>query len=216
MLVAAIAIGGGAPPAAAHPFGPPPTAQVAADGGLITVDWTATPDDAVAIGELLGLMPEGSTALYRQDSAAQVAPSRGDEAALSASPQLQDYLTEHIVVLQDGQPCPATVPPIQDFVHEGARVVLTCPAPVTEVDLRITMLHSIHPAYRTFAVGEDAEPGESVFTVEAPQHTWRFGAAARASQTGLREAAGVGAAAGGAVGVVMAVIVTIRRRRRTA
>lgn len=206
--VAAVATAG---PAAAHPFGPPPTAQVNVTGTRITIVWTATPDDAVAIGELLGLMPEGSTALYRQDSAAQVAPSRAEEAALSAAPKLHDYLTEHIVVLQDDRPCPADVPPIDDFVHEGARVVLTCPEPVTEIDLRITMLHAIHPAYRTFAVGEGAIPGESVFTVESPQHTWRFGEAA-SPQLGFWHAAAVGAASGGAVGAVIALR---RRRRRT-
>lgn len=183
------------------------------DGTQVTVEWSATPDDAVAIGELLGLMPEGSTALYRQESAAQVAPSRAAEAALSASPQLRDYLTEHIVVLQDGQPCPAEVPAIDDFVHEGARVVLTCPEPVTEIDLRITMLHAIHPAYRTFAVGEGSTPSESVFTVEAPQHTWRFGDAAPSGDLDFWNALAAGAVAGGAISVVIVVIVRWRRRR---
>lgn len=211
--LAAVAVVGA--PAAAHPFGPPPTAQIAAEGTQITVDWTATPDDAVAIGELLGLMPEGSTAAYRQESAAQVAPSRAAEAALSAAPELHTYLTEHIVALQGGEPCEGTVPPVADFVHEGARVVLTCPAPVEEVDLRITMLHEIHPAYRTFAVGEDSDPTESVFTVEAPQHTWRFGATAVAeSTTTIWEAMAAGGLAGGAVSVVLTLFVVARRRRR--
>ena len=210
-------LGSGATPAAAHPFGPPPTAEIAADGRQITVDWTATPDDAVAIGELLDLMPEGSTAAYRQESAAQVAPSRAAEAALSAAPELHAYLTDHIVAVQEGQPCPGTVPPVTDFVHEGARVVLTCPAEVAEVVLRITMLHEIHPAYRTFAVGEESQPAQSVFTVEAPEHTWRFGAAvAPASRTTIWHAVAVGAASGGTVGLVLTLIVTWRRRRRAA
>jgi hypothetical protein len=215
LLGAAVAVVVTAGPAVAHPFGPPPTAQVSADGAQITIDWTATPDDAVAIGELLGLMPEGSMAAYRQDSATQVAPSRADEAAFSAAPELHDYLTEHIVVLQDDQPCPAQVPPIPDFVHDGARVVVTCPGPGTQVDLRITMLHSLHPAYRTFAVGEDSEPGESVFTVEAPQHTWRFGEAA-APPTTLRAAMIAGGIAGAVASAGLVAVVAWRRRRRAA
>ena len=202
-------------PAAAHPFGPPPTAEIVAEGSQITVDWTATPDDAVAIGELLGLMPEGSTAAYRQEGAAQVAPSRAAEAALSAAPELHDYLTEHIVALQDERPCAGTVPAVDDFVHEGAQVVLTCPAPVAEVELRITMLHEIHPAYRTFAVGEDSEPSQSVFTVEAPQHRWRFGAAASPTpQFSIWDAMAVGAVSGGVVGLLLTAVVLARRRRR--
>ena len=208
-------VGSAAAPAAAHPFGPPPTAEIVAEGSQITVDWTATPDDAVAIGELLGLMPEGSTSAYRQESAAQVAPSREAEAALSAAPELHRYLTDHIVALQDGQRCPGTVGPIDDFVHEGARVVLTCPASVNEVELRITMLHEIHPAYRTFAVGEDSRPSESVFTVEAPEHRWRFGAAAPAAPgITIWQAIAAGALAGGVVGVILTIIIVARRRRR--
>jgi MYXO-CTERM domain-containing protein len=194
-------------PAAAHPFGPPPTATISASDRTITIDWQATPDDAVAIGELLGLMPEGSTAAYRQESAAQVAPSRQAEAALSASPLLADYLREHITVTQDGTPCAPDVPAPGDFVHQGARILLTCPDPVAEVTLRITMLHSIHSAYRTFAVGADTSPSQSVFTVEAPAHTWRFGAPAGEATTTVPMIVGGG--------VLLAVVLLwVWRRRR--
>ena len=162
-------------PAFAHPFGPPPTARISAQGRTVTIDWSATPDDAVAIGEKLGIMPAGSVAAYRQESAAQVAPSGRDEARLSASPLLADYLTSHVAVVQDGQRCPATVPAVVDFVHAGARVVATCPAEVQQVELRITMLHDINTAYRTVGIGTRTDPAQSVFTATTPGFTWRFG-----------------------------------------
>ena len=163
-------------PAAAHPFGPPPTARISAQGPTVSIQWSATPDDAVAIGEALGVMPPGSVAAYRQEGATQVAPSSVDEARFSASPLLREYLSDRIAVTQDAQKCTASIPPIRDFVHRGARVDLTCPEPVSTVTLRLSMLHEIHEAYRTVAIGTDTDPARSVFTVSAPQHTWTFGA----------------------------------------
>ena len=207
MLVAALAP---AAPALAHPFGPPPTARVSAEGRTVTVAWSATPDDAVAIGEKLGLMPPGSIAAYRQESAAQVAPSAADEARLSGSPLLRDYLTERMAVTQAGQPCPARVAEARDFVHEGATVVLQCPARVTEVTLRITMLHDINDAYRTVATGRASDPRQSVFTVTAPEHRWRFGV--DAEDTGSAVVPVVGAAVVAALIAAIAVV-ALRRRR---
>ena len=177
VLLALVVVVASATAAAAHPFGPPPTAKVAAQGRTVTLDWSATPDDAVAIGERLGIMPKGSVAAYRQEAAAQVAPSAADEARLSASTELRDYLTSHIRLTQNGQQCAPAVPEIPDFVHRGARVVFTCPDDVAEATLRITMLHDIHEAYRTVAVGTQTQPEQSVFTTTAPEATWRFGVA---------------------------------------
>lgn len=208
-LVAAVFVAG-APPAAAHPFGPPPTARISAQGRTVTIEWSATPDDAVAIGEVLKIMPPGSVAAYRQEGAAQVAPSGQDEARLSASPQLARYLTERIVVTQDGQPCEAEVPPPTDFVHSGATVVAACPEPVSEATLRITMLHDINDAYRTVGIGTRTVPAQSVFTLAAPEATWRFGVepSSQSSSTVILAATALAviAAAGAAV--------ALRRRRR--
>lgn len=198
-----------AAPALAHPFGPPPTAKITARGPSVTIEWSATPDDAVAIGELLDIMPPGSVEAYRQEGAAQVAPSGRDEARLSASPLLADYLTANIVVTQDGQPCEATVPTIPDFVHAGATVVARCPEDVEEVTLRITMLHDIHEAYRTVGVGRRTDPRQSVFTTAAPEAVWRFGVAPSSGSSGLV----VSSAAGVAV-LAAAAAVVFRRRRR--
>ena len=197
-------------PAAAHPFGPPPTARLTASGNTITIDWLATPDDAVAIGELLGVMPEGSVALYRQEGATQVAPSSRDEARLSASPKLRDYLTERVTAVQDGAACSTEVPDIPNFVHEGVRINLRCPNEVTEATLRVTLLHDIHEAYRTVATGTDTQPAQAVFTVAAPEHTWTFGVEP-SDTTSLTTAIGAGAIAGAAVSLVF---LLLRRRSR--
>ena len=198
-----------ASPAWAHPFGPPPTARVSAEGSTVTIDWSATPDDAAAIGEQLGILPPGSVAAYRQDAAAQVAPPAADEARLSASPQLRDYLTSRITAAQAGEPCDGSVPPVADFVHSGARVVLDCPDPVAEIELSITMLHDLNPAYRTVAVGTDSDPAQGVFTTQASRATWRFGAPA-ASGSPLVPLAATGAVAV----VVIALYVRLRRSAR--
>ena len=207
---AALAWGGlVAAPAAAHPFGPPPTARISSQGSTVSIEWSATPDDAVAIGEKLGLMPPGSVAAYRQEGTTQVAPSSVDEATFTASPLLATYLTEHIVVTQDGRPCGAAVPPMRDFVHEGARVELTCPGPVTTVDIRISILHEIHEAYRTVGIGTDSDPARSVFTVSAPQHTWTFGAPRSGTAPWLGATVVAATMAAGGAAFVMA-----RRRQR--
>lgn len=197
-----------APPVLAHPFGPPPTARISAEGSQLVIDWVATPDDAVAIGEQLGLMPEGSVAAYRQDSAAQVAPSSAAEARLSASPDLHRHLTEHITVTQDGRQCESQVAPVADFVHRGARIEVTCPHKIQTVSLRISLLHDLHEAYRTVGIGAASNPPRAVFTVAAPEHDMTFGAAAAPA----RSTAVVAAVAGGAVLLVITLL--LRRRRR--
>ena len=199
-----------ATPAAAHPFGPPPTARISAQGRTITVTWSATPDDAVAIGEQLGVMPEGSVAAYREEAAAQVAPSSQDEARLSASPLLVDYLAENITATQDGAACTPQIPAIPDFVHQGATVDLVCPEPIDRAVLRITMLHDLNDAYRTVATGTRTDPAQAVFTVSAPEHEWQFGVDP-AEGTGLGTLLAIGVAGGVlAAGATIAV----QRRRR--
>jgi len=184
-------------PARAHPFGPPPTARVGADATVVTVTWTATTDDLLLIGERLGHLPAGSAAAALE-GAVQVAPPATAAAALSASPELRAHLTERITVTQAGARCPSTVEPGLDFLVEGARLRFACPAPVEVVDLEITMLHDVHPAYRTFAVAADGGEGQAVLTATAPAVAWdvRSGAPAAApAGAGVTAGADVGAGA---------------------
>lgn len=176
-----------AAPAWAHPFGPPPTAVVRVEDGLVVIHWDAAQDDMLALGERLGVLPPGSVEAV-QDGVTQVAPPAASEAALDTAPALAEYLRERIAVYQDGERCQATVEPIVDFVGRGATTVHRCPAPAIRVELRITMLHDIHEAYRTFAVAHEdataASPGQSVHTVRSPEATWDFTGAASGAPGG--------------------------------
>jgi hypothetical protein len=202
-----------APPAAAHPFGPPPQARVSADGRRVSVEWTSATDDAIALGVQVGVLPVGSLEAF-QEGAAQVAPAAADVAALSTSPALASYLLDRILVVQDGAACDGTVQPIADFVADGARVVYDCPQPVEQVELTITMLHDIHEAYRTFAVAEGAaEPRQAVFTVADPAQDWRFRDAEQRAPgplRGLLVPAGILAG----LGLAAAAVRTVRARGR--
>lgn len=164
-----------AAPAAAHPFGPPPTAVIRVEGNALAVHWQAAPDDMLAIGERLGLLAAGTGAAYRE-AQTQVAPPASAEEALDRSPELRTYLLRRIRVSQDGTACPATVLPVTGFVGGGATTVHQCPRPIGEVELTITMLHDIHDAYRTFAVSEEpgAQPRQSVHTMARPRARWDF------------------------------------------
>lgn len=164
-------------PALAHPFGPPPTALVSARGNSVFIEWRSAADDAIAIGVEVGLLSEELVDVYLEGPA-QAAPPEDRELELTASEALREYLVEHIVVEQAGERCRATVQPMDNFVHQGARTVHECPDPVEEVTITITMLHERHQAYRTFAISgsEDVNPQQEVFSIDNPQHTWDFAA----------------------------------------
>lgn len=171
---ALLVLGGGGRPADAHPFGVPPTALVSADGRRVTVEWAAAPDDAMVVGMAIGVLDDDSLDRYLEGPV-QTAPPAAQEEALSASPELLEYLLERIVVAQDGEACDGRVEPIEDFMSDGARVVHDCPAPVTAVSLQVTMLHDVHTAYRTFAITEGTgRPEQAVFTVDNPEQEWDF------------------------------------------
>lgn len=164
------------PPAGAHPFGPPPTALVSASGHEVRVEWGAAPDDALVVGMAVGILDDGSLERYLEGPV-QTAPPAAAEEELSASPLLREYVLERITVTQDGVACDGTVAPIDSFLTDGASVTYACPRPVAAVDLRMTMLHDVHDAYRTFAITEGrGTPAQSVFTTASPEQRWDFSA----------------------------------------
>lgn len=200
VLAAAMTVGGFLPviPAAAHPFGPPPTALVSSSGHRVVVEWGAAPDDALVVGMAIGVLDDTSLEQYLEGPV-QVAPSAAKEDELSASPALRAYLLDRIAVAQEGRACDGTVEVIGSFLTDGAIVTYECPQPVEVVDLRITMLHDVHDAYRTFAITEGrGAPPQSVFTVESPEQRWDFAAETAdrpAATRTLPLALGVGAGA---------------------
>jgi hypothetical protein len=156
-------------PAAAHPFGPPPTAWVTHEGDQVGVVWDAAYDDLLTIGEHLGLLREGTSDRFRE-AETQVAPARAEEEALEGSEALRRYVTERIAVYQDGARCEPRMA-VDDLAGQGVRTVHRCPRPVDRVRLEITMLHDVNPAYRTFALAERETPGPlAIFSVEQPEH----------------------------------------------
>ncbi len=171
MLVASLLVLVSAPTAAlAHPFGPPPRAWVTVDGTVVDIVWEASYDDHLAIGERLGYFEPGTSQAYL-DPNVQVAPPRSQEENLAASGDLRDYLTDHIVVRQDGRRCEPRVIDTDAFVDRGAHTRHHCPQTAEVLDLRITMLHDIHDAYRTFGLAEEATAGPfAMFSVEEPEH----------------------------------------------
>lgn len=174
---AAVALVTTAPPAGAHPFGPPPTALVTAQDRTVVVEWRSAADDAMAVGAQIGLATEEMVEAYLE-SATQAAPPSHVEEEISESAQLRDYLTERIVVRQDGERCEATVHPIDNFVWDGATVAHECAEPIAAIEVEISMLHDRHSAFRTFALAaESADPPHAVFTKHKPTTEWDLSAA---------------------------------------
>jgi hypothetical protein len=172
VVVAALFTGAGS--AAAHPFGPPPTALVAARGDSVFIEWAAAPDDAMVVGMAIGVVSDDNIDEYLEGPV-QVAPPQEVEERLDESDRLVAYLLENIDVEQDGQACEGTVVQVEDFLRQGARLVYECPQDVERVDLSVTVLHDVHEAYRTFAITEgDGAPSQSVFTTTDPSQTWDF------------------------------------------
>lgn len=210
--LAALVLIGSAPPAAAHPWGAPPEAEVEADGDRVVVRWQAEADDALLLGVKLGLVdPEQ----LDWDWDGPQAPADG--ALLPPAEPLEAYVLERTRVVQDGVACAGAVEPFTDLVADGVTTVHTCPRAVEVVQLEIRMLHDLHEAYRTFAEAEgDAQPLQAVFTAAIPTHRWAFGEAAAGG--GYGAAAGqLASAALIAAGIAgLAVRRRLRRRRRSA
>ncbi len=168
-------LGAGAEPADAHPFGPPPTAEVTAEGEQVRIHWRAAADDVMAVGAEAGLVDEDVVDDYLEVTA----PGQGSdelEERLAASPELAEHLHEHLRVAQDGQRCPASVD-TDAVVWEGATLTADCPETITEVDITVSLLHERHPAYRTFAIAPtEAEPAHAVLTEQEPTVTWDLAA----------------------------------------
>ena len=184
-----------AAPAAAHPFGPPSTARIDADGATVTLSWLAAEDDWVALGNSLGAFDSSAAAT-------------GEE-KLRRSPAVRDYLLDNITVSQAGRVCPGELAPLVDLAGSGARFTFSCAQPVSEVDVRLSALTDLNEAYRTVLTADTASPDRVLFTATRDTTRLRFsggGAGVTASVVGL------------AIGTVVAaagVLVVARRRRRS-
>lgn len=184
-----------ATPAAAHPFGPPSTARIDADGTTVTLSWLAAEDDWVALGNSVGAFDASTTAT-------------GEE-KLRRSPAVRGYLLDHVTVSQAGRVCPGELAPLADLVATGARFTFSCARPVSEVDVTLSALTDLNEAYRTVLTAETATPDRVLFTAATDTTRLRFSGGG----SGV-----TGAVAGLAIGTLAAavgVVVLMRRRRRS-
>ncbi|MGJ6962068.1 hypothetical protein ACSDR0_09150 [Streptosporangium sp. G11] len=151
------ALGGWATPAAAHPFGPPSTARIGADGSRVTISWFAAEDDWVALGQSIGAFEDPATGT--------VSTELTGEQKLERSPALRDYLLDRVTVAQGGRRCESRLEELRALVTDGARFVFDCRSPVTQVDVTVATLIDLNKAYRTMLVAETpATPGQTLLT----------------------------------------------------
>ncbi|TYB61799.1 hypothetical protein FXF51_27380 [Nonomuraea sp. PA05] len=206
LLVTVLLVTGAVTPAparaaSAHPFGPPSTAKIGADGNRVTLAWLPAEDDWVALGRSVGAFdpPVGNTAADT---------SMTGEQKLAGSAAVRDYLLAHVGVTQAGRPCAAELAPLERLLAEGARFSFECPDPVVDVDVRVGALTDLHEAYRTMLTAETpAEPAKALLTAEADTRRLRFDPSATGGTSLLVPAVALVAV----LGVLAALL--LRRRR---
>ncbi|MGW4792855.1 hypothetical protein ACWEPC_10640 [Nonomuraea sp. NPDC004297] len=155
---------------AAHPFGPPSTATIGADGNRVTLAWLPAEDDWVSLGRSVGAFESPATG---------AGTTLTGEQKLARSTAVRDYLLKHVGVTQAGRPCAAELAPLERLLAQGARFSFDCPDPVVDVDVRIGVLTDLHEAYRTMLTAQTpAEPGKALLTAEADTRRLRFDASA--------------------------------------
>lgn len=210
-----------------HPFGDPQTLDVAvapADPATVVVTWkVGAADDLTLLGVHLGVLPDSRVML---DGAIQY--DAADAETVARAPSTQEYLLEHIDVLEPG--CEGRVQHVGDLVEEGAAVAFTCDQPLSEVAVRSTTLTDLHPAYRALATGPGGQ--RAAYAQDTDTHTWSLDAVA----TPASAAAGIptalpgtdaGASAAVQIGAVLGAVVLLlvlggllgfllRRRRQAA
>ncbi|MER5643184.1 hypothetical protein [Streptosporangium sp. NPDC002524] len=159
------ALGGWTAPAAAsaasaavaHPFGPPSTARIGADGSRVTISWFAAEDDWVALGQSIGA--------FEDPASGAVSTELTGEQKLERSPALRTYLLDRVTVAQDGRRCESRLEELRELVTDGARFVFDCQSPVTRLDVTVAALTDLNKAYRTMLVAETpATPGRTLLT----------------------------------------------------
>jgi hypothetical protein len=182
VVVAAVGVVVARPsPATAHGSLVVPTIRLDAAATTVTARWSAAEDDAAAIAVGLGLAPREAlldhlAALAALDDSDDPQPlidrliAQVDQERLAASPELDAYLLETIVVTQDGTACDGQVAPTHDFLTGAAELTFTCPEPVDEIDLTVTVLLDQDPTHRTFS--NDGSGEVAMHSAATPTQTW--------------------------------------------
>lgn len=176
-------------PAFGHAAGELPHARLSAQGAQVTVELTAAPDDAADVVVAAGLWPEEVFLAYLDvlfGGSTDQLPDAAEIAEVSRDPALARYLEDRVTIRQQGRACPGEAEVAANYIEDGATLTFTCPDPVTEAEVEITLLHDRDPAYRTFSVDGTAQ--YAVHTAARPAHPWDFTLAHQA-EGGVRVAA---------------------------
>jgi len=124
-------------PAAAHPLGIPPTADVSLAGTQARTTLTLAPDDTVL--------------LFTVAEAPLRSPGTVDATQLATQPQVQAYLARTYVLAVPDGPCSSAVSGGRYLSGRGFRFFVdhTCPAPVTsELAVHNEILRELSDAYK--------------------------------------------------------------------
>ncbi|MEU6645836.1 hypothetical protein ABZ863_25250 [Saccharomonospora sp. NPDC046836] len=188
-------------PAAAHPFGPPATATLTAEGDRLALSWQPAEDDWVALGRWLGA--------FEDPADAPVSTELTGEQKLQRSPAVRDYLLREISVRQQGRPCQGQLEELTELVARGARLVFDCPEPVAEVEVTITALHELNEAYRTVLSSTGANPAQVLYSTATPTQRLDFSAGGGGGSGQL-----LAVAIGTAAAIALTVLLLVRRTDR--
>ncbi len=159
-------------PAAAHPSGHTPVAEVTADGSQVTVRWSAPDEDLFALGQVSGAMRGPQVFVYEDG-----APAEGHHghslAPWAGVPAVADYLTSHISVRQAGHACPLRSADTDAIETKGAMLRFACADDVADVQVEITALTDLDPSYRTASTAPGGD--RALHTSDHPTRTLRLG-----------------------------------------
>ncbi|CAN5466914.1 hypothetical protein BH09ACT12_BH09ACT12_33440 [soil metagenome] len=201
-----------APPAEAHPFGPPQTAEVSVADDQVRVRWHfGATDDVSYLAAALDVLPPDRVML---DGA--VIYQDGDDGLLSVAPAFQDYLLEHIRVARAGQSCSGTVESTEDLPSRGVLLGFGCSESTGPVSVTIDMLTDLHPAYRTLATGPGGQ--RAFYAADQAGHNWDLdvGTARPSEDLGASAAHQLGTVIGGLAVLACLIVGAWWWRRRPA
>jgi hypothetical protein len=197
----------GNPAASAHPFGPPLTAKVSADGPTVTVAWAAAEDDWLRLGEHVGAFAASSGS---RDDAALTGAEK-----LQRSESLRTYLLEHVSVQHRRGECAGAVASLEDPLGTGAELSFDCGGPVNEVDVTLSVLTDVNASYRTVATAsEGASPRRVLFNTSSPTQHFTFGSGASSGGPPYLLILGLLLAAAAALVLAFAARAALSRRNR--
>ncbi|MEE1806645.1 hypothetical protein [Streptomyces sp. BE133] len=125
--------------------------------------------------EAAGTAVDATWSAQRDDIAVLKNESGGDEAG---------YLRSHIVVRQDGRPCRVDR-------ADGVKLHFVCPRPVDRIELTVTALTDVDPAYRTLSVTGTGSGG--LHTAQEPTRTLTLKPVAAGTAVASPAASGWGA-----------------------